>query len=262
MPRIPLAPVALITAALLAVAGCGTTDRPGGDRDGTTVTGTVTVFAAASLTSAFTTIGTQFEAAHPGVVVRFNFAGSSGLATQITEGAPADVFAAADPATMARVTEAGAAEGPPTTFVRNQLVVAVAPGNPKRITGLADLTRPDVQVALCAEQVPCGAAARRALAAADVDVEVTAVTLERDVKGALAKVTLGEVDAALVYRTDVRAAEKVDGVEFPESGAAINDYPIVGLADAPNPTGAREFVAYVLSEPGRTVLTRAGFQTP
>ncbi|MER7165385.1 molybdate ABC transporter substrate-binding protein [Micromonospora sp. NPDC000207] len=250
----------MATAALLAVAGCATTDRPGGDSDATTVTGTVTVFAAASLTGAFTTIGTQFEAAHPGVVVRFNFAGSSGLATQITEGAPADVFAAADPATMVRVTEAGAAEGPPATFVSNQLVVAVAPGNPKRITGLADLTRPDVQVALCAEQAPCGAAARRALAAADVDV--TPVTLERDVKGALAKVTLGEVDAALVYRTDVRAAERVDGVEFPESGEAINDYPIVGLADAPNPTGAREFVAYVLSEPGRTVLTRAGFQTP
>ncbi|WP_428962354.1 molybdate ABC transporter substrate-binding protein [Micromonospora fluostatini] len=250
---------AATVATLLAATGCGGDERPA-DGGGSAVGGTVTVFAAASLTGAFTTIGTQFEAAHPGVTVRFNFAGSSGLAAQINQGAPADVFASAAPATMTTVTDAGHADAEPTTFVRNQLVIAVPKGNPKGIAGLADLTGPDVRVALCAEQVPCGAAARRALTAAQV--RLTPVTLEQDVKGALSKVTLGEVDAALVYRTDVRASTDVDGVEFAESAGAVNDYPIVVLRDAPNPAGAQAFVAYVLSEPGRTVLTEAGFQAP
>ncbi|MGN9920360.1 molybdate ABC transporter substrate-binding protein [Micromonospora palomenae] len=244
--------------AALGLAGCG------GDADdvGTSgVTGTVTVFAAASLTGSFTTLGRQFEAAHPGVRVTFNFAGSSALATQITQGAPADVFASAAPRNMATVTDAGAAAGSPTVFARNQLVIAVPKGNPGGVTGLAGLTRPGVKVALCAEQVPCGAAAAQALAAARVPL--TPVTLEQDVKGALSKVTLGEVDAALVYRTDVRsAAAKVDGVEFPESARAVNDYPMVVLKDAPNPTAARAFVEHVRSDQGRAVLTAAGFQPP
>jgi molybdate transport system substrate-binding protein len=176
-------------------------------------------------------------------------------------GAPADVFAAASPATMKTVTDVGDTAGEPVTFVKNQLVIAVPKGNPKGIKTLDALADPDIKVALCAEQVPCGAAAKKALDAADV--KVTPVTLEQDVKAALSKVKLGEVDAALVYRTDTKAASAdVAGVEFPESAGAINDYPIVPLKDAPNPAGAAAFVAYVQSGPAQAVLTDAGFQKP
>ncbi|MEU4690307.1 molybdate ABC transporter substrate-binding protein [Actinoplanes sp. NPDC023714] len=219
--------------------------------------GPVTVFAAASLTESFTTLGEQFEAAHPGTTVTFNFGGSSGLATQINEGAPADVFASASPKNMQAVTDAGT----PTTFVRNQLVIAVGKGNPKRVAGLADLTAPGLKVALCAEAVPCGAAAKTAVDAAGVTI--TPVTLEQDVKAALSKVKLGEVDAALVYRTDARtSAADVDAIEFPESAKAVNDYPIAVLGNAKNPAGGQAFVDYVLSADGTKVLTAAGFQAP
>jgi molybdate transport system substrate-binding protein len=257
-------------AALLALglAGCGgdktdTNPDPGsGTATGASnVTGSITVFAAASLTESFTAIGKKFEDAHPGVTVTFNFAGSSALATQINEGAPADVFASASPKNLAVVTDAGNGSGTPTTFVKNQLVIVVAKGNPKGIAGLADLTKPDLKVALCAEAVPCGAAAKTAIEAAGV--RVTPVTLEQDVKAALSKVKLGEVDAALVYRTDAKAAAAdADAVEFPESAKAINDYPIVALKNAKNAAGAQAFIAFVLSADGATVLTDAGFQAP
>ncbi|MEV2237180.1 molybdate ABC transporter substrate-binding protein [Micromonospora sp. NPDC049891] len=248
---------------IVALVGCGSgqrTDPRSGGSAGA-VTGDVTVFAAASLTESFTRIGEAFEAANPGVRVAFSFAGSSALATQINQGAPADVFASASPANMTTVTEAGSGDGNPSVFVRNQLVIAVPDGNPDGVTGLADLNRPDVKVALCAEQVPCGAAAVRALATAGVGL--TPVTLEQDVKAALSKLRLGEVDAALVYRTDARAADDdVDGIEFPESAGAINDYPIVVLRNAPNRPAAQAFVDHVLSGPGQAVLTAAGFQAP
>ncbi|HEX7744361.1 MAG TPA: molybdate ABC transporter substrate-binding protein [Micromonosporaceae bacterium] len=246
---------------MLGAAGCDGAGDDGGRPGGGGVGGTVTVFAAASLTETFGTIAKQFEADHPGTSVVLNFAGSSALATQINQGAPADVFAAASPATMKTVTDAGNGAGPAKTFARNQLVIAVPKGNPQGITGLADLARPGVKVALCAEQVPCGAAARTALAAAQVDIRP--VTLEQDVRAALSKVKLGEVDAALVYRTDVRAAASdVDGVEFPKPTKSINEYPIVVLKDAPNPAGAEAFVAAVLSDQGQAVLARAGFRGP
>jgi molybdate transport system substrate-binding protein len=244
---------ALLASALpaLLLAGCG--DDAASDR--------VTVFAAASLTEAFTRLGADFESANPGTKVTFNFAGSSGLATQINQGAPADVFASASPATMKTVTDAGHADGEPSVLVRNQLVIAVAKGNPGGFHRLADLTRPGVKVALCAEQVPCGAAARKALAAAKV--RVRPVTLEQDVRSALAKLRLGEVDAALVYRTDARSASaEVDGVELGESAGAINDYPVVVLKQAPNKAGGQAFGSYLRSEPARKVLTEAGFQVP
>lgn len=250
---------------MVGLVGCGDDKKEdtGASSDSTTkgVTGTVTVFAAASLTESFTRIGKDFEAANPGAKVTFNFAGSSALATQINQGAPADVFASAAPANMKTVTDAGNGDGDPATFVKNQLVIAVPKGNPKGIKGLSDLTRAGVKVALCAEQVPCGAAAKKALTAANV--KLTPVTLEADVKAALSKVKLGEVDAALVYRTDARsAASDVEGVEFPESSGAINDYPIVVLKKAPNHDGAEAFVAYVQSEKGKAVLNQAGFQAP
>jgi molybdate transport system substrate-binding protein len=261
----------LAACAVLAVAACGGGGTAAGSGTGTgpsgsaavtgAVTGTVTVFAAASLTEAFRTIGKDFEAANPGVKVTFNFAGSSGLATQINQGAPADVFASAAQTNMKTVTDAGNAGSPPTTFVKNQLVIAVPRGNARSIHGLADLARPGVKVAICAEQVPCGAAARKALDAAGA--KLTPVTLEPDVKGALSKVKLGEVDAALVYRTDARAAASdVEGIEFPESAGAINEYPIVVLKHASNRVGAQAFLRYVRSDQASAVLTGAGFQTP
>jgi molybdate transport system substrate-binding protein len=259
----------LAISAVLALAACGdsgndtsATPAAGGQAgSGAAVTGKLTVLAAASLTETFNQIGKDFETANPGLDITFSYGGSSGLAQQINSGAPADVFAAASPATMKTVTDAGNANGEPVTFVKNQLVIAVPKGNPKGIKGLSELANPDVKVALCAEQVPCGAAAKTALASANVTI--TPVTQEQDVKAALSKVRLGEVDAALVYRTDANSAKNnVDAIEFPESAGAINNYPIVTLKDAPDAAAATAFVSYVQSEPAMKVLTDAGFQKP
>jgi len=256
-----------LTAVLAAAGACGA--KTGGDTtkslanpsSSAAVSGTITVLAASSLTESFHQIGKDFEAANPGTKVTFSYGGSSGLAQQITSGAPADVFAAASPTTMKTVTDAGDGVGTPVTFVKNQLVIAVPKGNPKGLTALAALAKPGVKVALCAEQVPCGAAAKKALASANV--KITPVTLEQDVKSALSKVKLGEVDAALVYRTDAKsAASDVEGVEFPESASAINAYPIVALKAAPNAAGAAAFVAYIQSDAAQKVLADAGFQKP
>jgi molybdate transport system substrate-binding protein len=255
---------ALTVAGLVGCGGAGDTSggsSPVAGTGSTGVTGTVTVFAAASLTESFRQIGKDFEAANAGTSVKFNFAGSSALATQINQGAPADVFASAARKNMQTVTDAGNGDGTATTFGKNQLVIAVPKGNPKGITALSDLDKPGVNVALCAPEVPCGAAARTALAPANLTI--TPVTLEQDVKAALSKVKLGEVDAALVYRTDAKAgASDVDGIEFPQSASAINDYPIVVLKNAPNKAGAQAFVAYVLSDKGKALLMAAGFQAP
>lgn len=249
-----------LLAATAGAAGCGPTDRPATAASGAPA-GTVTVLAAASLTEVFTGLGKDFQAAHPGTRVVFSFGASSMLAQQVNAGAPADVFASASPAPMRQVVDAKGVAGQPEVFVRNQLVIAVPRGNPARIAGLADLARPGLKVALCAPQVPCGAAAGSALAAGAVSL--TPATLEQDVKAALTKVRLGEVDAALVYRTDVAAmAGELDAVEFPESSRAINDYPIVALANAPNPVAARAFVAFVRSPAAARTLTAAGFQVP
>ncbi|MFI9156188.1 molybdate ABC transporter substrate-binding protein [Kitasatospora aureofaciens] len=244
-----------------AATATATASGDGGTGNAPKAKGAITVFAAASLKETFTDLGKKFEAANPGTKVTFNFGGSSALATSINSGAPADVFAAASPATMKTVTDGGGASGAPKTFVKNTLTIAVPKGNPKHIAGLKDLTGSGVKVALCAKEVPCGAAALTALKAAGLDL--TPVTLEQDVKGALTKVELGEVDASLVYKTDVRAdAAKIDGVDFPEADKAVNDYPIAALAKAPNKDGAAAFVAYIQSPEARQVLTAAGFQAP
>lgn len=263
-----LVTLALSGAAVL-LAACGGTDSSGADTEASAsppasaedVSGDVAVFAAASLTEAFSEIGEAFQAENPDAVVTFNFGASSALAQQITSGAPADVFAAASPATMATVTDAGDAEGEPTVFVRNRLQIAVPAGNPGNVTGLAEFADAERTIALCAEQVPCGAAANKAFAAAGITPAPD--TLEQDVKATVTKVELGEVDAALVYRTDVLAAgDEVEGMDFPEAARAINDYPIVTLAAAPNAEAARAFVAYVVSPDGLQVLEAAGFERP
>ncbi|MFF5206243.1 molybdate ABC transporter substrate-binding protein [Streptosporangium sp. NPDC000396] len=258
-------PIALALAAGLS--GCGSSGQavPAGTSPAASASSgngatTLTVFAAASLTGTFTELGKSFEAAHPGTTVKFNFGSSATLAQQITQGAPADVFAAASPATMKTVTDASLASSP-TTFVRNKLEIAVPADNPAKVDDLKDLADPKVKVALCAQQVPCGAAAVKALEAAGL--KVTPVTLEQDVKATLTKVELGEVDAALVYKTDVLASGgKVKGIDFPEADKAINDYPIAALSKAPASDTAKQFVDLVLSAQGKDVLTKAGFEAP
>jgi molybdate transport system substrate-binding protein len=251
---------ASVAAIGLLAAGCGSTGNDD-KASGSGKTTTLTVFAAASLTGAFGSIGKQFEAAHPGTKVRFSFGGSDTLAQQINNGAPADVFAAASPATMKMVTSAKNAAGTPTTFVKNRLEIAVPKSNPAKITGLKDLTNKKNKVVLCAASVPCGAAAEKALKAANL--KVTPVSEEKDVKAALTKVGLDEADAALVYRTDVKSAPgKVKGIDFPEAAKAINDYPMVTVAKAPQPKLAKQFEDLVLSPAGMKVLTTAGFDKP
>ncbi|MGW3208743.1 molybdate ABC transporter substrate-binding protein [Streptomyces sp. NPDC001135] len=225
------------------------------------LSGTVTVFAAASLKESFTTLGKEFEQAHPGAKVSFNFGGSDTLAASITGGAPADVFAAASPRTMAIVTDKKDAVGTPATFVRNQLEIATLPGNPDKVSSLKDLTKPGLKVVLCDKTVPCGAAAQKALDAAKL--KLTPASYEQDVKSALNKVELKEADAAVVYKTDVKAAGgKVEGVEFPESAKAINNYPIVRLKNGQSAEAAKAFIALVQSAEGQKVLSEAGFLKP
>ncbi|MFD4351438.1 molybdate ABC transporter substrate-binding protein [Nocardia sp. NPDC058518] len=252
--------VAMAATVALATVGCGndtTTEPASADK----VTGTVTVFAAASLTETFTELGKQFEAAHPGVKVVYNFGASSALAEQIKQGAPADVFASAAPKNMQQVVDAGEITAKPVTFVRNRLEIAVPAGNPGHITGLADFGKTEPKIALCAEQVPCGAAAKTVFEVAGVTPQPD--TRESDVKAVLTKVTLGEVDAALVYRTDVHAAgAKVDGIDFPESAKAVNDYPLAPLTKAPNSAAAAAFVEFIGSDKARAVFTEAGFDKP
>jgi molybdate transport system substrate-binding protein len=224
------------------------------------LSGQITVLAAASLTGSFGAIGRQFEAAHPGTKVVFSFAASSALATQITAGAPADVFASASAKNMDAVVAAKAAEAP-TVFAKNVMEIAVPPANPAKITALADLARPGVKVALCAETVPCGSAARKLFTNATITVKP--VTNEVDVKATLSKVTLGEVDAGVVYVTDVLAAgAKVKGIAIPGDVNASTSYPIATLTASRNPALARAFVDHVLSVDGATALTEAGFEKP
>ncbi|TDW88489.1 molybdate ABC transporter substrate-binding protein [Kribbella sp. VKM Ac-2566] len=250
---------ALAAVAAVAVGGCGG-DTPVASSPSTSssaLSGTVNVFAAASLTGTFTQLGKDFEAAHPGVKVTFNLGGSSALAQQINSGAPADVFASAAPKNMDDVKD----KATPTNFVKNTLEIAVPKGNPGKITGIKDFADKNKKLAICAAQVPCGAAAAKVFAAVGITAQPD--SLEQDVKAALTKVSLGEVDAALVYKTDVLSAkDKVEGIEFPESSKAVNEYPIATLTKAPNPDGAQAFVDYVLSDKGKMVLTAAGFDAP
>lgn len=258
------------TAALaLGLVGCGGSNPPVSDTSGSSaqpgagdaLTGSLTVFAAASLTDVFTELGEQFEAEHPDVTVTFNFAASSTLAEQVNQGAPADVFASASPATMQTVVDEGRNADEPQVFVQNTLQIAVPAGNPADVTGLEDFADPGLIIALCAEQVPCGAATLTVFEKAGITPMPD--TLEQDVRATLTKVELGEVDAALVYRTDVIVAgDAVEGIDFPESGEAINDYPIATLAEAPNPDAAAEWVEFVQSATGLAALEDAGFQLP
>jgi molybdate transport system substrate-binding protein len=223
-------------------------------------TGAITVFAAASLMGTFTQLGKQFEAAHPGDTVKFSFGPSSGLATEITSGAPADVFASAAPANMNTVVKAGDASSP-QDFAKNTAEVAVPPNNPGKVTSVNDLAKSSVKVALCQPQVPCGVVAAEVFK--NVGITVKPVTLQPDVKSTLTQVELGNVDAGVVYVTDVKAAgAKVKGVAVPASDNASTLYPIDTISSSTQKSVAEAFVAYVMSPAGQQVLTAAGFQKP
>jgi molybdate transport system substrate-binding protein len=262
MPRAANRLVLVACAAVLELllSACGAEPQataPSPSPEGSANGGAFTVLAAASLTEAFTQIGKDFETKNPGSKVTFSFGSSATLATQIVQGAPADVFAAASPATMKTVTAAGAANTP-TDFVANTLEIAVPKGNPHKIRGLKDFGDESRRIALCAPQVPCGAASVKVFAEAKIVPKPD--TLEQDVKATLQKVASDEVDAALVYKTDVIAAgDQVDGIEFPEAQQAINTYPIATLKDSKRPGSAQAFVDYVLSPEGQGVLAKAGF---
>ncbi len=256
-----IARAGVVVLALLA-AGCGSGESgsaPAASATGTP-SGTLTVFAAASLTETFTELGERFEADHPGATVRFSFGPSSGLAEQIVNGAPADVFASASPANMATVVDAGEASEP-RTFGTNSLQIAVPPDNPATIDSLDDLARADVKVALCQPQVPCGRVAAEVFANAGLTVRP--VTEAQDVKAVLTLVEIGEIDAGLVYITDVRAAgDRVRGIEIPAVVNASTAYPIAVTKGSTNAVTARAFVDFVLSPAGRSVLAAAGFAQP
>jgi molybdate transport system substrate-binding protein len=258
----------LAVAAALALAGCGdastsstTTAGAGSASSGAGgAHGSITVLAAASLKESFTAIGTAFETANPGTTVTFSFGASSSLAQQITQGAPADVFASASQKNMQQVVDAKAASDP-TGFARNLLEIAVPTDNPAKVANLQDLARPGVKVALCQPQVPCGDLAQKVLAKANVAVRPA--TLEADVKATLTKVQLGEVDAGLVYVTDVKAAgDKVSSVQIPADVNLATTYRIAALSGSKNAEPAKAFVQYVLSGAAKAKLAGAGFEAP
>lgn len=238
-------------AGALFLTGCG--DDSFGD---TAANRAVTVFATTSLTGAFTAIGREFESANPGVKVTFNFAASSALAQQVLDGAPADVFASADEASLAKLEVRGA------VFARNRLVIVTQPGNPRKIRRLADLAATDGVVSMCGLTVPCGSYAAEALRKAGVTIAESRVSRGQNVAVALTAVTQGDAVAGVVYATDARGAgRRVTTVAIPAAQNAIATYPIAVLRQPPT-RAAQDFVAYVRSDAGQRVLARFGFLKP
>jgi molybdate transport system substrate-binding protein len=258
--------VAAVCAVSLVAAGCGDDDDDAADSATTTgaaasdLEGTVTVFAAASLTDAFDEIDAAFEEANPDVTVEVNYGASSALREQILAGAPADVFASANTSNMDQVVDGGAAEDP-TNFVTNLLEIAVAAGNDAGVAGLDDFADADLLIGLCAEEVPCGEFGREALANAGVTPSID--TNEPDVRSLLTKIEAGELDAGIVYVTDVTSAgDAVEGIAIPDGDNVTATYPIAALTDAPNGDVADAFVEFVLSDEGQEILRSYGFGAP
>ena len=256
--------VACVPALMLAACGddddddsASTTEAPAEE---STLEGDLTVFAAASLTDAFDEVGAAFEEANPDVSIEFNYGASSALREQILAGAPADVFASANTSNMDQVVETGAATDP-EDFVTNQLQIVVPAGNPGGVAGLDDFANADLLIGLCAEEVPCGEFGREALANAQVTPSVD--TNEPDVRALLTKVEAGELDAGIVYVTDVLAAgDAVEGIDIPADVNVTATYPIAALSDAGNAEVAAAFVEFVLSDDGQEILESYGFDSP
>lgn len=219
----------------------------------------VLVSAASSLTDAFGDIEQAFEAENPGVDILLNVAGSSLLREQILGGAPVDVFASASPSVMQTVVDAGLADGP-TTFTGNRLQIGVPAGNPAGVVGIEDFADERLLIGLCAQAVPCGSLAREILI--DAGIEPAIDTSEPDVRSLLTKLEAEELDAGIVYQTDVLASDEVIGIEISDTLDPVAEYLIAVVADAPNPTGAEDFVAFVLSAEGQQILATHGFTAP
>lgn len=253
----------VVGAAVLLVVACSDADDEASTTTSAaepTLEGTITVFAAASLTDAFTEVGDAFEASNPGVTVELNLASSSALREQILSGAPADVFASANTSNMDQVVDGGAAADP-ANFVENRLQIAVPAGNPLGISGLSDFANGDLLIGLCAEEVPCGQFGRQALANAGVRAAID--TNEPDVRSLLTKIEAGELDAGIVYVTDVLSAgDAVEGIAIPADENVIATYPIAALTESANRDAADAFVAFVLSETGQEILASYGFEAP
>lgn len=250
-----------LAAGLLLVAGCSSSSQQPSSTTSSAGNQKIIVFAAASLKKTFTAIGDQFSKDNPGASVEFSFAGSSDLVTQLTQGAPADVFASADTKNMDKARQAGLLAGAPVNFASNTLTIAVAPGNPKGITTFHDLAKPGLTVVVCAPQVPCGSATQSV--ENKTGVKLTPVSEESSVTDVLNKITSGQADAGLVYVTDTAGAgDKVLAVSFPEAAAAVNTYPIAALKQSGNPTLTGKFVDLVTSPAGQEILAKAGFGRP
>lgn len=264
MRRIWVMACCVVLTLVASLTGCGSrtpSPAPSASKSPAPATESIVVFAAASLKPTFTEIGERFKTDNPGANVDFNFAGSSDLATQLTQGASADVFASADTAQMDTVAGAGLTTGTPVNFASNTLVIVTAPGNPKGVTSFADLTKPGLNVVVCQQPVPCGAAAQRI--EDKTGVQLNPVSEEPNVTDVLNKVTTGQADAGLVYLTDAaNAADKVTTVDFPEAGDAVNVYPIAVLKKASQSSLAQKFVDLVTGEPGQKILDQAGFKKP
>jgi molybdate transport system substrate-binding protein len=223
--------------------------------------GDIVVFAASSLTESFTEIAEAFKVENADANVVLTFAGSGDLVTQIGEGAPADVFASADDANMTKLADAGEAGGEPVSIAKNTMEIIVEKGNPKAITGVADLAKPDLLVVLCADTVPCGKSAAKVLE--NAAVTLTPVSLEDKVKGVVTKVTAGEADAGIVYVSDVNAAgDTATGVEIPAEINVINNYPVVVTKESANPFGAQTFIDFVAGDAGQAIMAKYGFLAP
>lgn len=249
--------VAAVAAGLL-LAGTAACGGDGGSDGGDT---TLTVYAAASLTTTFEELAERFEESHDGVDVELSFAGSSDLVAQIQSGAPADVFASADEANMDKLTADGLQGSEPRVFATNTLQIATPPDDPAGVGSLADLADPDLNLVVCAPEVPCGAAAVRL--AEEAGVTLSPDSEEQSVTDVLGKVTSGEADAGLVYVTDVVAAgDDVRGIDVPEARSVVNAYPIATVADSDEADLAQEFVDLVLGDEGQQVLADAGFGRP
>ena len=246
----------------VALTGCAGASDGGGDAAASSdQETTLRVSAAASLTHSFDELVRTFEAAHPGVKVSMNYGGSSGLVQQLTEGAPADVFASADQKNMKKLTAAGLAAGEPSVFATNVLTLAVPKDNPADITSFRDVVDRDVKLVTCAPEVPCGAATQEIEKANGVALHP--VSQENAVTDVLGKVTSGQADAGIVYVTDAKSAkDRVTTVEIPRTDQAVNNYPVVALKDSAEPELARQFVDLVQGDEGRKVLEDAGFGAP
>jgi molybdate transport system substrate-binding protein len=249
-------------ALMLVLVGCGSSSESSGTGSSEQgASGELMVFAAASLKQTFTEIAEQFRTDNPGASLEFDFAGSSDLVTQMTQGAEADVFASADTKNMDKAAQAGLLAGDAVNFASNTLTIAVAPGNPKQITTFHDLTKPGLAVVTCARQVPCGSATKKVEDA--TGVQLAAVSEESSVTDVLNKVTSGQADAGLVYVTDARGAgDKVTEVSFPQAADAVNTYPIAALKTSDTPELALKFIEAVTGAAGQKTLSAAGFAKP